>query len=150
MLMRSVFLVLIMMGLIGLTTMPLASQAQPFDLAAALAQAEPGATIVVPAGVYPGPLTIDKAVTLEGDDWPVIQGTLHGDVITVNAPDVTLRGLVIRGSGDSLDMRKCRRHWSGPPSHRGAKSAGRCALWDLPERSPQQHYSQQRYRCQAL
>lgn len=104
MLMRSVFLVLIMMGLIGLTTMPLASQAQPFDLAAALAQAEPGATIVVPAGVYPGPLTIDKAVTLEGDDWPVIQGTLHGDVITVNAPNVTLRGLVIRGSGDSLDM----------------------------------------------
>ena len=103
MLIRRACFVLIMIGLMGLTTVPLAAQAQPFDLTAALAQAAPGATIVVPAGVYPGPLTIDKPVTLAGRDWPVIQGTLHGDVITVNAPDVTLRGLVIRGSGDSLD-----------------------------------------------
>lgn len=95
---------LLVLGLLGLTT--LGAQAQPpaFDLAAALATAAPGATIVVPAGTYPGPLAIDKAVTLVGEGGPVIQGTGHGDVITVNAADVTLRGLVIRGSGDSLDM----------------------------------------------
>ncbi len=75
----------------------------PFDLQAALAAAQPGATIQIPAGVYPGPLHIDKPVTLEGVGWPIIQGNGQGDVITVTAAHVTLRGLVIRGSGTSLD-----------------------------------------------
>ena len=80
------------------------AQGQPaFDLNAALAAAQPGATIHVPAGVYPGPLVIAQAVTLEGQDWPVIEGTGHGDVITIEAADVTLRGFVIRNSGISLD-----------------------------------------------
>ncbi len=94
---------LLLVALLGLPR-PLVAQTQPFDLAAALAAAAPGATIRIPAGTYPGPLIIDKPITLEGHGWPVIQGTLHGDVITVNAPDVTLRGLIIRGSGDSLDL----------------------------------------------
>ena len=79
------------------------AQAASFDLHAALAAAQPGATIVVPPGVYPGALTIDKPVTLEGQGLPVIDGEGVGNVITINAPDVTLRGLVIRNSGDSLD-----------------------------------------------
>lgn len=79
-------------------------QAQPFDLPAALAAAEPGDTILVPPGTYAGPLTIDTAgLTLEGQDWPVVDGQGLGDVITITAPDVTVRGLVLRHSGDSLD-----------------------------------------------
>jgi nitrous oxidase accessory protein len=78
-------------------------QAQTFDLAAALTQAEPGATVIVPSGVYPGPLTIAKPVTLVGEPGAVIQGDGHGDVVIVTAPDVTLRGFLIRNSGDSLD-----------------------------------------------
>ncbi|HXF61570.1 MAG TPA: nitrous oxide reductase family maturation protein NosD [Caldilineaceae bacterium] len=78
-------------------------QAQEFDLAAALAQAEPGATILVPPGVYSGPLTIAQPVTLAGEPGAVIQGDGRGDVVIVTAPDVTLRGFVIRNSGDSLD-----------------------------------------------
>ncbi|HSN75613.1 MAG TPA: nitrous oxide reductase family maturation protein NosD, partial [Anaerolineae bacterium] len=76
---------------------------QPFDLSAALAAAEPGDTIAVPPGVY-GPLVVDvPGLTLEGAEGAVIDGGGLGDVLTINAPDVTLRGLTIRNSGDSLD-----------------------------------------------
>lgn len=83
---------------------PVVAQTSAFDLQAALAAAQPGATIHVPAGIYPGPLRIDKPVVLEGHDTPVIEGTGQGDVITISAPDVTIRGFVIRNSGDSLDQ----------------------------------------------
>jgi nitrous oxidase accessory protein len=79
-------------------------QAAGFDLNAALAAAQPGDTITVPAGVYPGPLVIDKAITLVGQDMPVIQGTGSGDVVQITAPNVTLRGFVVRNSGISLDQ----------------------------------------------
>jgi nitrous oxidase accessory protein len=80
------------------------AQTSAFDLQAALVAAQPGATIHVPAGIYPGPLQIDKPVVLEGHDTPVIEGTGQGDVITISAPEVTIRGFVIRNSGDSLDQ----------------------------------------------
>lgn len=81
-----------------------APQSQPFDLQAALDAAEIGDTITVPPGTYSGPLRLDTAgVTLEGQGWPVIDGGGLGDVLTVSAPDVTVRGLVLRHSGDSLD-----------------------------------------------
>ncbi|MEZ4727852.1 MAG: nitrous oxide reductase family maturation protein NosD [Caldilineaceae bacterium] len=88
-----------------LTLLPLGVQAEPagFDLAAALAAAAPGATITVPPGLYPGPVQIDKPVVLEGQAYPVIDGGGIGDVITMNAPGVTIRGFVVRNSGDSLD-----------------------------------------------
>jgi len=88
----------------GLTSVPRAALAASFDLTAALANAQPGATIVVPAGVYAGPLQIDKPVVLAGQAGAIIQGAGHGDVITINAAYVTIRGLVIRNSGDSLDQ----------------------------------------------
>ncbi len=82
---------------------PAAAQHQSFDLQQAVAAAQPGDTIVVPAGIYQGPLLIDKPLTLEGRDMPVIDGGGKGDVITITAPDVTIRGFVVRNSGDSLD-----------------------------------------------
>lgn len=80
-----------------------AAQSEQFDLNAALLAAQPGDVITVPPGVYPAPLTIDKAVTLEGQDWPVIEGDGSGDVVKITAPGVTLRGFVVRGTGISLD-----------------------------------------------
>ncbi|MCS6842885.1 MAG: nitrous oxide reductase family maturation protein NosD, partial [Caldilineales bacterium] len=77
---------------------------EPFDLAAALAAARPGDTIVLPPGVYAGPVVIETpGLTLEGQPGAVIDGGGIGDVLTIRAPDVTLRGLTIRHSGDSLD-----------------------------------------------
>jgi nitrous oxidase accessory protein len=81
---------------------PVAAQAG-FDLQAALAAARPGDTIRVPPGLYRGPVQIDQPVILEGQGQPVIDGQGQGDVITINAADVTVRGFVIRNSGDSLD-----------------------------------------------
>jgi nitrous oxidase accessory protein len=90
--------------LLTLLASPAAAQGDSFDLPAALAAAQPGDTIAVPPGVYAGPLVVDvPGLTLEGHEGAVIDGRGLGDVLTVTAPDVTLRGLTIRNSGDSLD-----------------------------------------------
>lgn len=73
------------------------------SLQAMLDDAAPGDVVYVPAGTWQAPLHIDKPLTLEGQAWPVIQGDGSGDVIRITAPGVTVRGLVVRGSGISLD-----------------------------------------------
>ena len=80
------------------------AQEGAFDLRAAINAAQPGDTIVVPAGHYAGPLVLDMPITLEGEGQPIIEGNGQGDVITIQAPNVTVRGFVIRNSGDSLDQ----------------------------------------------
>lgn len=85
-------------------TSRLTPHASLFDLQAAIDAAAPGEVIQVPPGVYTGNFVIEKPLTLEGIDWPVIDGNNQGNVIEINqAPDVTIRGLVIRNSGDRLD-----------------------------------------------
>lgn len=69
-----------------------------------LETASPGDTIRVPAGVYPGPLHIDKSVTLIGEPGAILQGPGRGDVVKISAPGVTLRGFTIQGTGKSLDQ----------------------------------------------
>lgn len=98
---RPLLLAILLLTLLASVT---AAQSAPFDLAAALAAAQPGDTIVVPPGVYAGPVVIDvPGLTLEGQEGAVIDGGGLGDVVTITAPDVTLRGLTIRHSGKSLD-----------------------------------------------
>jgi nitrous oxidase accessory protein/Cu-processing system ATP-binding protein len=82
-----------------------ASPADPkrFDLQSAVDAAEPGSTIRVPAGTYPGPLIINQSVELIAEPGAIIQGDRRGDVVKIHAPDVTLRGFTIRGTGKSLD-----------------------------------------------
>ncbi len=72
------------------------------DLRAAISTSEPGATIQVPAGVY-GAITIDRPLTLVGAPGAIIDAGGQGDAVKINAPDVTIRGLVIRGTGSSVD-----------------------------------------------
>ena len=68
------------------------------SIAALIASAAPGATVKVPAGVYHEQVVIDRAVTLVGVGAPVIDGGGLGDVVTVTADGVTLRGFVVQGS----------------------------------------------------
>ncbi|MFQ5578910.1 MAG: nitrous oxide reductase family maturation protein NosD, partial [Anaerolineae bacterium] len=64
--------VLIVLGAIaGLSP---AAQSPPFNLQGAIDAAEPGAVIRVPSGVYRGNFVIEKSVTLEGVDRPVLDG----------------------------------------------------------------------------
>lgn len=75
-----------------------------FDLQTAIDAAQPGQTIQIPPGVYQGNFTITKPITLEGIDWPILDGNNHGTIITINGtPDVIIRGLVIRNTGTRLD-----------------------------------------------
>ena len=100
---RRLTLILVVLAFTLIVVLPTTAQNQLFDLQAAIAAAQPGDTILVPPGAYAGPLLIDKPVTLEGQGMPVIDSGGQGDVVTISAPDVTLRGFVIRNSGTSLD-----------------------------------------------
>ena len=64
--------------------------------------AEDGDTIIVRDGYYQERFTINKSVTLVGEDNPVIDGTGVGSVITVMAPGVTIRGFTIQNTGVRL------------------------------------------------
>lgn len=59
-------------------------------------------TVVIHAGTYrEGTITIERPVVILGRGWPVIDGEGKGEVIVVQAPHVTIRGLVVRGTAIS-------------------------------------------------
>ena len=61
--------------------------------------AAPNETIRVEAGIYAGPIVINKSLTLIAENGAEIRGNGFGKVVTISADDVTLRGLRITGSG---------------------------------------------------
>lgn len=61
--------------------------------------ASPNETISLGAGVYSGPVTITKPVQLIGAPGAEIRGNGNGNVITITADNVTLRGFRITHSG---------------------------------------------------
>ncbi len=69
----------------------------------ALADAHDGDVIEVHGGVYSGPLVVEKSVTLEGVDWPVIDNGGRETVVTLAAPGIVFRGFEVRGSGVEPD-----------------------------------------------
>ncbi|GAB3473014.1 nitrous oxide reductase family maturation protein NosD [Massilia terrae] len=73
------------------------------SIAAALRAARAGDTVRVAAGSYRESLVIDKPLTLQGAGKVVLSAGGKGDVIRVQASDVTIRGLVVRDSGTDLD-----------------------------------------------
>lgn len=76
---------------------------QARDLASLVGAAKPGGVVRLPEGTYDGGLTIDKPLTLLGEDGAVVDGGGKGHVLTLAAPDITVKGLTIRNSGDSLN-----------------------------------------------
>lgn len=72
------------------------------QLLEAIAAAAPGDTIEITGGEFHGNLVIDKPLTLIGRDGPVLDGDGAGTVLTINAPDTSVSGFVIRNSGDTL------------------------------------------------
>ncbi|MGR3660646.1 MAG: nitrous oxide reductase family maturation protein NosD [Paracoccaceae bacterium] len=71
-------------------------------LVAALKTAQAGDVLRLANTTYSGPIVIDIPLTLLGDGTTIDGGEI-GSVITVNAPDVTLRGLTVIGSGSGGD-----------------------------------------------
>ena len=62
-----------------------------------------GGTLQLVDGIYTGPATISKTLTLQGSGQSVIQGNGRSTVLSVTAGTVILRYLKVRGSGDSHD-----------------------------------------------
>lgn len=93
---------LAVVGVIMATVVP-ASATAATDLQALIDDAEPGSVLTLPAGTYRGQVLVDKPLEIRGEGWPVIDGGGEGTNITIEAPDVTLSGLVIANTGTSLD-----------------------------------------------
>ncbi|GMV25654.1 MAG: NosD protein [Phycisphaerae bacterium] len=71
-----------------------------------IADASPGDTILVPPGAYHGPIVIDKPLTLIGVDRPTLRGG-SGDILEINAANVTISGFLLAATGDSLERENC-------------------------------------------
>lgn len=76
--------------------------AEPGRLAAAIAAAAAGDRLVLAAGRHAGPIVLDRAVTLEGEPGALLDGGGVGRVVTIDAPQVVVRGLTVTGSGRDL------------------------------------------------
>lgn len=68
-------------------------------LAAAITAASAGDVLRLTDGAYLGPVTIDRPLTLTGSAHSVIDGQGRGTVVTLTAPDVTVKGVTVIGSG---------------------------------------------------
>lgn len=71
----------------------------PGGLAEALANAQDGDVLRLSPGTFAGPILIDRPLTIDGGGVAHIDAGGTNSVITVAAPDVTVRGLTISGSG---------------------------------------------------
>ncbi len=65
--------------------------------------AAPGSVLRPAPGVYAGPVTIDKPLTIEGDGKVTIDSGDKGSVVALNTGGAVLRGLHLTGSGESHD-----------------------------------------------
>lgn len=66
-------------------------------------KAEPGSILKPPPGVYAGPVSIDKPLTIDGGGQVTIDAGDKGTVMSLNASNSVLRGLRLTGSGESHD-----------------------------------------------
>ena len=71
----------------------------PGALQRAIAGASPGDVLTLEKGLYSGAITIDRPLSLIGAKGAGIDGEGKGTVVTIAAPDVTVRGVSVTGSG---------------------------------------------------
>ncbi len=74
------------------------------ELASVIDAASQGDVIELEAGVYFGPIVVKRQLTILGRRGAIIDGRGQGDTIKVSAPNVTIRGLTVRGSGTDDPM----------------------------------------------
>lgn len=78
-----------------------------------LAAVPDGALVTVPAGLYRGPLVIARPVHLRGEPGAHLQGDGATHTVSVQAPDVTIEGFEISGSGLDLTRDHAAIHITG-------------------------------------
>ncbi len=72
------------------------------DLSQVISSANNGDIYLLKSGIYSGNITIDKKITIIGEDGTKIVGAKKGSVITINANNVTIKNLIISNSGINL------------------------------------------------
>jgi len=72
------------------------------SLQALVDAAAAGDTLVLEAGEYLGPVTVDRRVTIRGHGAARVVGNEHGSVLTIRANGVVVEDLEIVGSGRNL------------------------------------------------
>ena len=94
------------LALLAALAMPAAAavwRVQPGEsVQAAIDAAAAGDTVEIERARYVENLLITKPLTLRGLDRPTISGGLRGDTIRIKAERVTIEGLIVTDSGDSL------------------------------------------------
>ncbi len=71
------------------------------ELAKALTTAQAGDILRLAPGIHFGPVIVDVSITIDGGGAASITGNGTGSVVRVVAPDVTITGLTITGSGSA-------------------------------------------------
>ena len=91
-------------GVLGTATADAATlQVAPGEsIQAAIERAAPGDVVEIARARYVENLRIAKPLTLRGVNRPTISGGQKGDTIRITAEDVTIQGLIVSDSGDSL------------------------------------------------
>ncbi len=89
-------------GLSGFASAETLTAAPGQSLQAVLDGARAGDVVELAPGHYRGSIRIERPLQLVGSREAVLDGDGAGNVITVSAPDVTIRGLTIRASGRDL------------------------------------------------
>lgn len=69
------------------------------ELQTVLKTAAENDAIKIKQGIYQGNFTVNKPLTIKGEEGVIIKGPNNGDVITINADDVKIENLQIEGSG---------------------------------------------------
>ena len=67
-----------------------------------VARAERGDRLILPEGRYPGPLVIDRPLTLQGEPGAVIDGGGEGHAVVLKAPEIVIEGVTIENWGANL------------------------------------------------
>ncbi|MBR0827821.1 nitrous oxide reductase family maturation protein NosD [Bradyrhizobium manausense] len=89
-------------GVVGPTSAAELKAVADQPLQAVLDRAQEGDVVKLAPGVYKGGIRIDRRLVLNGSPGAVLSGGGSGNVITVVAPEVTIRGITIRESGRDL------------------------------------------------
>jgi nitrous oxidase accessory protein len=95
---------LVLLGATGLRGSGAAPASDAVPALQPLIDATPaGGTLRLAPGRYRGPAVVERAMTLDGAGQATVEGDRNSTVLVVRADGVTLRGLRLRGSGDSQD-----------------------------------------------
>ena len=96
------FFILFLPGLLAAQDIRVSPDGEVRSIKAAVEMAQSGDHILVEAGTYTeSEIEINKPLTLEGADRPIIDGNREGNILIIRADSVTVKGFMIKNTGRS-------------------------------------------------